>query len=188
MMTSNEDPSWETITIRRAEAESERRRNVLFSRPSPHIGCRGKETTTNNNMYEFTREQREGFMRFLQDAKTRKQTELQRDLDRKVKEEVLPKIMQRQGLVKLVEQVGTIGSRLSQAAVELQQMDVFGRPPTLWGKILGTEEGIEDVVEKMKRPYNEQAEAELRNFDRAILRVLSAASLEEAQQIVNDLV
>jgi hypothetical protein len=139
-------------------------------------------------MIEITREQREGFMRLLQDAKGKKQTELQRELEKKVKEELLPKIMQRQGIVKLVDQVRQIGTQLSDSAQKLQGMDVFGQPATLWGKILGTNEGIEDVVEKMKRPYSEQADAALRDYDHAILQVLSATNLEDAQRIVTDLI
>jgi hypothetical protein len=136
---------------------------------------------------EITREQREGFMRLLQDAKSKKQGELQRELQEKVKDELLPKIMQRQGIVKLVEQVKQIGHQLSESAQKLQGMDVFGQPATLWGRILGTNEGIEEIVEKMKRPYTERAEASLRDYDHAILQVLSAVNLEDAQRIVSDL-
>jgi hypothetical protein len=139
-------------------------------------------------MIEITREQREGFMRLLQEAKSKKQNDLQRELEKKVKEDLLPKIMQRQGIVKLVEQVKNIGSQLSESAAKLQGMDVFGQPATLWGKILGTNEGIEDVIDKMKRPYNEQADASLREYDHAILQVLSASNLEDAQRIVNSLI
>ncbi len=127
-------------------------------------------------------------MRFLQEAKARKHGEMQRELEKKVKDELLPKIMQRQGIVKLVENVKQIGHQLSESAQKLQGMDVFGQPATLWGKILGTNEGIEDLVEKMKRPYAEQAESSLRDYDHAILRVLSATNLEDAQRIVNDLI
>ncbi len=127
-------------------------------------------------------------MRLLQEAKNRKQTECQRELDKKVKEELLPKIMQRQGIVRLVEQVKQIGHQLSESAQKLQGMDVFGQPATLWGKILGTNEGIEELVEKMKRPYTEQADASLRDYDHAILQVLSASTLDDAQRIVNDLI
>jgi hypothetical protein len=67
-------------------------------------------------------------------------------------------------------------------------MDVFGQPATLWGRVLGTNEGVEDLVEKMKRPYTEQAESALRDYDRAILQVLSASHLEDVQSIVNDLI
>ena len=137
---------------------------------------------------EITREQREGFMRLLQEAKSKKQGELQRELQEKVKDELLPKIMQRQGIVKLVEQVKQIGHQLSESAQKLQGMDVFGQPATLWGRILGANEGIEELVEKMKRPYTEQAEASLRDYDHAILQVLSAANLEDAQRIVNSLI
>jgi hypothetical protein len=136
---------------------------------------------------EITREQREGFMRLLQEAKSKKHSELQRELEQKVKEEVLPKIMQRQGIVKLVEQVKNIGQQLSESAHKLQGMDVFGQPATLWGKVLGTNEGIEELVEKMKRPYTERAESSLRDYDHAILQVLSVANLEDAQRIVSDL-
>jgi len=136
---------------------------------------------------EITREQREGFMRLLQEAKSKKQGELQRELQEKVKDELLPKIMQRQGIVKLVEQVKQIGHQLSESAQKLQGMDVFGQPATLWGRILGTNEGIEEIVEKMKRPYTERAEASLRDYDHAILQVLSAVNLEDAQRIVTDL-
>lgn len=136
---------------------------------------------------EITREQREGFMRLLQEAKSKKHSELQRELEQKVKEEVLPKIMQRQGIVKLVEQVKNIGQQLSESAHKLQGMDVFGQPATLWGKILGTNEGVEELVEKMKRPYTERAESSLRDYDQAILQVLSVANLEDAQRIVSDL-
>ena len=139
-------------------------------------------------MIEITREQREGFMRLLQEAKSKKQNELQRELEKKVKEELLPRIMQRQGIVKLVDQVRQIGTQLSESAQKLQGMDVFGQPATLWGKILGTNEGIEDLVDKMKRPYTEQADAALRDYDRAILQVLSASNLEDAQRIVTDLI
>jgi len=136
---------------------------------------------------EITREQREGFMRLLQEAKSKKQGELQRELQEKVKDELLPKIMQRQGIVKLVEQVKQIGHQLSESAQKLQGMDVFGQPATLWGRILGTNEGIEEIVEKMKRQYPERAEASLRDYDHAILQVLSAVNLEDAQRIVSDL-
>ena len=139
-------------------------------------------------MNDISREQREGFMRLLQQAKDRKQAEMQRELEKKVKEELLPRIMQRQGIVKLVEQVKQIGAQLSDSAQKLQGMDVFGQPPTLWGKILGTNEGIEDLVDRMKRPYTEQAEGALKDYDHAILRVLSATSLEDAQHIVNELI
>ena len=136
---------------------------------------------------EITREQREGFMRLLQEAKSKRQSELQHELEKKVKEEVLPRIMQRQGIVRLVEQVKQIGSQLSDSAVKLQGMDVFGQPATLWGKILGTNEGVEELVEKMKRPYTEQADAALKDYDRAFLQLLSASHLEDAQRIVADL-
>jgi hypothetical protein len=136
---------------------------------------------------EITREQREGFMRLLQEAKSKKQGELQRELQEKVKDELLPKIMQRQGIVKLVDQVKQIGHQLSESAQKLQGMDVFGQPATLWGRVLGTNEGIEELVEKMKRPYTERAEASLRDYDHAILQVLSAVNLEDAQRIVTDL-
>ncbi len=126
-------------------------------------------------------------MRLLQEAKSKKHSELQRELEQKVKEEVLPKIMQRQGIVKLVEQVKNIGQQLSESAHKLQGMDVFGQPATLWGKILGTNEGVEELVEKMKRPYTERAESSLRDYDQAILQVLSVANLEDAQRIVSDL-
>jgi hypothetical protein len=139
-------------------------------------------------MNEITREQREGFMRILQEAKSKKQNELQRELEKKVREEVLPRIMQRQGIVKLVEQVRNIGTQLSDSAQKLQGMDVFGQPATLWSKILGTNEGVEDLVDKMKRPYAEQADASLREYDHAILQVLSTTNLEDAQRIVNGLI
>ena len=136
---------------------------------------------------DITREQREGFMRLLQEAKSKKQGELQRELQEKVKDELLPKIMQRQGIVKLVDQVKQIGHQLSESAQKLQGMDVFGQPATLWGRVLGTNEGIEELVEKMKRPYTERSEASLRDYDHAILQVLSAVNLEDAQRIVTDL-
>ena len=96
--------------------------------------------------------------------------------------------MQRQGIVKLVDQVRQIGTQLSDSAQKLQGMDVFGQPATLWGKILGTDEGVEELVEKMKRPYTEQADSALRDYDHAILQVLSANNLEDAQRIVTDLI
>lgn len=148
----------------------------------------GRRTHVTTNMIEITREQREGFMRLLQEAKNKKQVELQRELEKKVKEEVLPRIMQRQGIVKLVDQVRQIGTQLSDSAQKLQGMDVFGQPATLWGKILGTNEGVEELVEKMKRPYTEQADSALRDYDHAILQVLSANNLEDAQRIVTDLI
>lgn len=162
-----------------------------FAGPDPATAPTAEGEKGNNNQrkdMEITREQREGFMRLLQEAKNRKQVEYQRDLDKKVKEELLPKIMQRQGIVRLVEQVKNIGHQLSESAQKLQGMDVFGQPATLWGKILGTNEGIEELVEKMKRPYTEQADASLRDFDHAILQVLSAATLDDAQRIVNNLI
>jgi ATP-dependent Lon protease len=142
----------------------------------------------NNNKMDMTRDQREGFMRLLQEAKAKKNAEYQREVDKKVKEEVLPKIMQRQGIVRLVEQVKQIGSQLSESAQKLQGMDVFGQPATLWGKILGTNEGVEELVEKMKRPYTEHAESSLRDYDHAILQVLSATNLEDVQRIVSNLI
>ncbi len=175
---------------RTAEINSKRTNTCCFRSGLCHRteGVERRQPTTHINMIEITREQREGFMRLLQEAKNKKQVELQRELEKKVKEEVLPRIMQRQGIVKLVEQVKNIGSQLSESAQKLQGMDVFGQPATLWGKILGTNEGVEDLVEKMKRPYNEQADSALRDYDRAILQVLSASNLEDAQRIVTDLI
>jgi ATP-dependent Lon protease len=150
--------------------------------------AREKRPNNNNNKMDMTRDQREGFMRLLQEAKAKKNAEYQREVDKKVKEEVLPKIMQRQGIVRLVEQVKQIGSQLSESAQKLQGMDVFGQPATLWGKILGTNEGVEELVEKMKRPYTEHAESSLRDYDHAILQVLSATNLEDVQRIVSNLI
>ena len=147
----------------------------------------GERENNNKLTMEISREQREGFMRLLQEAKAKRQNELHRELEKKVKDELLPKIMQRQGIVKLVDQVKQIGHQLSESAQKLQGMDVFGQPATLWGKILGTNEGIEDLVEKMKRPYTEQAEVALKDYDHAVLQVLSATNLEDAQRIVNNL-
>ena len=38
----------------------------------------------------------------------------------------------------------------------------------------------------MKRPYTEHADALLKQYDHAILQVLSATSLEDVQRIVNE--
>ena len=189
-LTFKEHPSWESVTICLAEAESRTERKNVPSFEKAHHRTRGVggRKPKQTNMIEITREQREGFMRLLQEAKNKKQMELQRELEKKVKEEVLPRIMQRQGIVKLVEQVKNIGSQLSESAQKLQGMDVFGQPATLWGKILGTNEGVEELVETMKRPYTEQADSALRDYDHAILQVLSANNLEDAQRIVTDLI
>jgi hypothetical protein len=56
-------------------------------------GGRDKGKHQQINTMDITREQREGFMRLLQEAKNKRQSELQRELDKKVKEEVLPRIM-----------------------------------------------------------------------------------------------
>jgi len=137
---------------------------------------------------DINKEQREGFLRILQEAKNKKHQELQRGLEKKVKDDLLPKIMQRQGIVKLIEEVKGIGHQLSESAQKLQGMDVFGRPATLWGRILGTNEGIEDLLEQMKRPFYEEQEQMLKEYDRAILQVLSATSLEDVQRVVNALI
>ena len=137
---------------------------------------------------DISKEQREGFLRVLQEAKNKKTQELQRALEKKVKDDLLPKIMQRQGIVKLIEEVKGIGHQLSESAHKLQGMDVFGRPATLWGKILGTNEGMEDVLEQMKRPFYEEQEQMLKDYDRATLQVLSATDLEDVQRIVNTLI
>ena len=171
---------------RREAAKSSRRFSMGECPCTRAVVVRRKQKQLINTM-EITREQREGFMRLLQEAKSKRHSELQRELDKKVKEEVLPRIMQRQGIVKLVEQVKHIGSQLSESAVKLQGMDVFGQPATLWGKILGTEEGVDEFVEKMKRPYSEQAESVLKDYDRAFLQLLSATDLESAQHIVGDI-
>ena len=139
-------------------------------------------------MSDISREQREGFMRMLQEAKTRRDQELRRELEKKVKDDLLPKIMQRQGIVKLIGEVKEIGHQLSESAQKLQGMDVFGRPATLWGKILGTNEGVEDLLEQMKKPYDEEKDAMLKEYDRAILQVLSSTNLEDAQRIVTNLI
>ena len=56
----------------------------------------------------------------LQEAKTRRDQELRRELEKKVKDDLLPKIMQRQGIVKLIGEVKEIGHQLSESAQKLQ--------------------------------------------------------------------
>lgn len=123
----------------------------------------------------------------LQEAKRNQQRLFERDLEQKAKEELLPKLVERQGLAQLVEKIGRLSDELTDSARALQTVGVIGKPVSFFSRFFKPDDATE-TLERMKRPYREENERSMREYDLAILRVLSAQSLEEGREIVESLV
>ena len=137
-------------------------------------------------MNTITQEQREAFVRLLNEAKRRRNTLFERQLKEKVNEEFLPKLVQRQGLTGLVSKIGKLSSDLTESARALQSVDVVGRPDSLWSRLVKPED-MDEVLERMKRPYQDEHEQSMREYDLAALRIMSADTVDEAREIVTSL-
>jgi adenylate kinase family enzyme len=147
----------------------------------------GRTTHSPIIMTPITHEQREAFARLLQQAKQRHDSLFNQELEEKVKDEFLPKLVQRQGITGLVQKIGQISGELTESARALQSVDVVGRPDTFWGRLVRPDD-MKDVLERMKRPYHEEHQRAMREYDLAVLRVMSAESTEEAREIVESLI
>lgn len=123
----------------------------------------------------------------LQETKRNQERRFERDLEQKAKEEFLPKLIERQGLAQLVEKIGKLSNELTDSARALQTVGVIGRPASFLSRFFNPDD-MTETLERMKRPYQEEQERSAREYDQAILRVLSAQSLEEAREIVESLV
>src|SRR5262245_53381607 len=74
---------------------------------------RGKGTPHHNpSMNPITQEQREAFARLLVEAKQRRRKLFDHQLEDKVREEFLPRLVQRQGIAGLVGKIGKLSSEL----------------------------------------------------------------------------
>lgn len=150
------------------------------------LAC-GKKGNNHNKTMTITQEQREGFVRMLQEAKQNQQQRFERELERRAQEEFLPKLVERQGLAHLVDKIGKLSVELTDSARALQTVGVLGKPTSLFDRLVRPDD-VNEALERMKRPYHEQLERSMRDYDLAILRVLSAQSLEEAREVVESLV
>lgn len=137
-------------------------------------------------MTTITQEQRDAFVRLLREEQQRRQKLFERQLDEKAHEEFLPKLVQRQGIAGLVGKIGKLSSDLADSARALQSVDVIGRPDNLWSRLVKPDD-VNEVLERMKRPYQEEHERSIREYDLAALRILSADTVEEAREIVESL-
>ena len=138
-------------------------------------------------MTPISHEQREAFARLLHQAKQRHDSLFNRELEEKAQNEFLPKLVQRQGIAGLVTKIGQLSGELTESARALQSVDVVGRPDTLWSRFMKPDD-MKDVLERMKRPYQEEHQRAMRDYDLAVLRVMSADSIEEAREIVEPLI
>lgn len=137
-------------------------------------------------MTTITHEQREAFARLLREAKQRRDKLFEHRLEEKVQEEFLPKLVQRQGIAGLVSKIGKLSSDLTESARALQSVDVVGRPDNIWSRLVKPED-VNEVLERMKRPHQEEHEQSMREYDLAALRIMSADTVEEAREIVESL-
>lgn len=137
-------------------------------------------------MSTITHEQREAFARLLREAKERRQKLFEHQLEGKVREDFLPKLVQRQGIAGLVGKIGKLSSELTESARALQTVDVVGRPDGFWSRFVKPDD-VNEVLERMKRPYQEEHEQSMREYDLASLRILSVETVEEAREIVESL-
>lgn len=137
-------------------------------------------------MTTITQEQRDAFARLLREEKQRREKLFERQLAEKVDEEFLPRLVQRQGIAGLVGKISKLSSDLAESARALQSVDVIGRPEGFWSRLVKPED-VNEVLERMKRPYQEEQEQSIREYDLAALRIMSADTVEEAREIVESL-
>ena len=64
--------------------------------------------------------------------------------------------------------------------------EVVGRADNLWSRLVKPED-VNEVLERMKRPYEEEHEQSMKEYDLAALRIMSANTVEEARDIVESL-
>ena len=164
-------------------------RSAGLRRRRGHSGQEAREGDANAHdtpMNTITQEQREAFARLLGEAKQRRQKLFDHQLEEKVDEEFLPRLVQRQGIAGLVGKIGKLSSELTESARALQSVDVVGRPENFWSRIVKPED-VNEVLERMKKPYQAQHEQSMREYDLAALRIMSADTVEDAREIVESL-
>lgn len=137
-------------------------------------------------MNPITQEQRDAFVRLLREEKERRRTLFERQLEEKVQAEFLPRLVQRQGIAGLVGKIGKLSSDLAESARALQSADVVGRPDNFWSRLVKPDD-VNEVLERMKRPHQDQHEQSMREYDLAALQILSTDTVEEAREIVESL-
>ena len=159
---------------------------ALIEQRGHPVRQRGKGRTTTTSMTTITQEQRDAFVRLLREEQQRRQRLFERQLDERVHEEFLPKLVQRQGITGLVGKIGKLSSDLAESARALQSVDVIGRPEGFWSRLVRPED-VNEVLERMKRPHQEEHEQSMREYDLAALRIMSTDTVEEAREIVESL-
>jgi hypothetical protein len=148
---------------------------------------RRKNKPTTLTMEQLTREQREGFVRLLNEAKQRREQTFERELEEKARREFLPKLMERQGIGDLLERISKGTLQLTDSVRSLQGMELLGKSGGFFRRFTKPED-VQEVLERMKRPHLIEHEQSMKLYDHAVLQVLSAQNLDEAQQVVASLI
>jgi hypothetical protein len=138
-------------------------------------------------MEQLTREQRDGFVRLLNEAKQRREQNFERELEEKARREFLPKLMERQGVGELLERISKGTAQLTDSVRSLQGMELLGKSGGFFRRFTKPED-VQEVLERMKRPHLVEHEQSMKLYDHAVLQVLSAQNLAEAQQVVASLI
>lgn len=143
---------------------------------------------TNNN-HHFNLKQREMFARLLQEAKKQAETDLpsESELNSQVEAEFTPKIAKEQGVSEMVEK----WQKLHREAKEAEEvLEHLGFSCDSDGEIsikYDAPKPLRNALKAAQREAQKERTAQLRKYDRAVLKVWAAQSPEEAQKIVEDL-
>lgn len=150
---------------------------------------RGGRHNNQTNMDDtFTHEQREAFVRLLQNARERRQHDFEDRMSEKIRFEILPKLVHQQGFAGNIQKMGKLAEELVESARALQTSDSPERKEDggFWSRLLKPQD-MREILARMIRPYQENEQEKIKEYDRAALKVMSADSVEDARKIVESL-
>ena len=136
----------------------------------------------------FNQEQREGIARMLVQAKERAQNELEsdRDIDRRVESELMPKLVELAGATELVQKTKRLLNEAQEArdALERRGFDYSYGRATLK---IGAPAALSQFLETAQHSARMENRSPVRKFELAILGVWAAETAEDARKIVEGL-
>ena len=136
----------------------------------------------------ISQQQRDSFVRLLNEAKQRRQQDFEERMQEKVRFEFLPKLVQQQGITSNVERITKLATDLAESARALQTAESVEKKDEGFFSRLVRPHDMRELLARMIRPYQENEQKVMRDYDVAALKVMSADTVEDARKIVESLI
>jgi hypothetical protein len=142
-----------------------------------------------NNNHSFNLKQREMFSKLLVQAKDRVQAELESDYDvsQRVKEELLPKLVEEYGAAKLIERIRRLRKDLSDQETALSNLGFECSEDDDISIRHDAPKALHDTLDSAQRSAERERDQVLKKYDLAILKVWASEDAQDARKIVEGL-